>query len=131
MIGFGMDNEEFGKVPPSIISCEEISDDEGFADNALLIKMVTYTGIKLLIRFPEYIMHLTRNESFTAWDEAEHREGNYLIVFTQSEFINYYDKVIIHTADYSWPGKGTHYGIYAADHLIDIISNESPIITLL
>ena len=97
----------------------------------MLIKLVTYTGINLQIEFPSYIMHLTRNESFTAWDYEETREGNYLIVFTKSEFIDYYDRVIIHTEDYSWPGKGKHYGVYAADHLIDVISNDIPIITLL
>ena len=78
MIGFGKDNEEFGNVPPSIVSCEELNDDEGFAENSLLVKLVTYTGITLQIQFSDYIMHLTRNESYTAWDDEEIRSGNYL-----------------------------------------------------
>ena len=49
MIGFGEDNEKFGQVPPSLISCKGLQDDEGFADNALRIKIVTYTGIALRI----------------------------------------------------------------------------------
>lgn len=66
MIGFGEENEEFGNVPPSLIVCEEIQNGEGFADNALLIQIDTWTGIRLQIIFPGYIMHLTRNESYTA-----------------------------------------------------------------
>ena len=128
MIGFGKDNEEFGNVPPSLISCEEMQDDECFADNALLIKIVTYTGITLQIVFPSYIMHLTRKESYTAWDENEIRDGNYLIVFKRSELIDFYDRVILHTEDYSWPGKGTHYGVYTADHVIDIVADSKPVI---
>ncbi len=56
MIGFGKDNEEFGKVAPSIQSFEEMQDEEGLADNSLLIKLVTWTGIKLEIRFSSYII---------------------------------------------------------------------------
>ena len=30
--------------------------------------------------------------------------------------------------DYSSPGKGTHYGVYTADHVTDIIADRKPII---
>ena len=56
MIDFGKDNEEFGQVPPSLISCEEMREDEGFADNALIIKIMNYTGRTLQIVFPSYII---------------------------------------------------------------------------
>ena len=131
MIGFGKDNEEFGKVPPSVVLFEEMKDEEGFANNSLLIRINTYTGLSLQIIFPSYIMYLTRNESYTAWDEEEIRQGSYLIVFSKSELIDFYDRVIIHTEDYSWPGKGTHYGVYSADHIIDVIADTEPIITQL
>ena len=131
MIGFGKSNEEFGKVPPSLVLCEEIQNEDGFADNSLLIRFITYTGIIFDVRFPSYIMHLTRNESYTAWDDYEAREGYYLVLFTRSRLLDFYDDVIIHTADYSWPGRGTHYGIYAADHIIDIIADSEPVISRL
>ena len=131
MIGFGEKNEEFGNVPPSLIICKEIQNKEGFADNALLIQISTWTGIELQIKFPGYIMHLTRNESYTAWNDDEIRLGNYLIIFTKSRLIDAYDDLIVHTEDYSWPGKGTHYGIYTADHIIDVLANSAPIITRL
>ena len=131
MIGFGKDNTEFGNVAPSIISCEEMHNDEGFAKNSLLVILETYTGIKLQIQFSDYIMHLTRNESYTAWDNDEKRDGKYLILFFKSQLIDFYDRAIIHTEDYSWPGRGTHYGIYAAEHIIDIISTSEPIVQLI
>ncbi len=76
-------------------------------------------------------MHLTRNESYTAWNDDEIRQGNYLIVFTRSRLIDAYDDLIIHTENYSWPGRGTHYGVYTVDHIIDVLSNSTPIITRL
>lgn len=131
MIGFGKDNDEFGKVPPHLISCEERINIEGYAENSLTIKLITETGITLLIEFESYIMHLTRNESYTVWDNYESRKGNYLLVFEKSRLIDFYDLVIAHTEDYSYPGRGTHYGIYACDHIIDIIADSTPTITIL
>ena len=130
MIGFGENNEEFGKLPPYLISCEEIiSDDGDFSPNALLIRLIADTGIKLQIEIKSYIMHLTRNESYTIWDNYEIRKGNYLVIFEKSRLIDFYDLAISHTKDYSYPGKGTHYGVYTCNHIIDIIADSTPIIT--
>lgn len=130
MIGFGENNKEFGKMPPYLISCEEIiSDDDNFSSNALLIRLITDSGIKIQIEIKSYIMHLTRNESYTVWDNYEIRKGNYLVIFEKSRLIDFYDLVISHTQDYSYPGKGTHYGIYTCDHIIDIIADSTPIVT--
>ena len=128
MVGFGEKNEEFGKVPPSLITCEETKDEEGFAENSILIKFITDTGTHYEIRFPSYIMHLTRNESYTAWDDYEIREGRYLVIFSRSRLMDFYGDEIVHTKDYSWPGRGKHYGIYTADHIIDIIADCEPAI---
>ena len=130
MTGFGEKNEEFGKVPPSLVSCEEMKNEDEFAENSLLIKIVTCTGLSFEIRFPSYIMHLTRNESYTAFDDYEIRDGNYLVQFSRSRLMDFYDYVILHTKDYSWPGKGTHYGVYTADHIIDIIADKEPVISM-
>ena len=43
--------------------------------------------------------------------------------------VNYH--LIIHTEDYSFPGRGHHYGIYTCDHIIDVISNDKPQITII
>jgi hypothetical protein len=132
MIGFGENNEEFGRLPPCVEACQEIiSDDEDLPANALLVRLTAETGIKLQIKFNDYIMHLTRNESYTVPDDYEVRKGRYLVMFEKSRLIDFYDLVIAHTEDYSWPGRGKHFGIYTCDHLIDIISNSTPIITKL
>ena len=131
MIGFGKNNEEFGNIPPALISCEEVSNEKGFAKNSLMIKISTWTDITIQIIFPSYIMHLTRNESYTAWDDYEIRQGNYLVAFTKSRLIDFYDNVIIHTEDDSWPGRGKHFGVYTDSHLIDVIADSEPIITRL
>ena len=129
MIGFGEDNEEFGNGVPSLVTCEEIKNTEGFADNSLLIQISTWSGIMIQIVFPGYIMHLTRNESYTAWDDYEIRKGKYLVIFERSRVMDFLDDVILQTEDYSWPGKGIHYGIYTARHIIDVIANCEPVIT--
>ncbi|MCQ2481919.1 MAG: hypothetical protein MJ153_00315 [Clostridia bacterium] len=129
MIGFGELNEEFGNLPPYLISIEEVN-EEGYATNSLNIKIETDTGIIICIEFDSYIMHMTRNESYTSWDNYEVRKGNYLVDFTKSRFNDFYDDVIIHTEDYSYPGRGHHYGIYTCDHIIDVLSNEVPKITV-
>lgn len=129
MIGFGENNEEFGELPPYLIACQEISDDEeGMASNALRVQLITETGIELEIEFKDYIMHLTRNESYTVWDDYESSRGNYLVVFEKSRFIDFYDIAIMHTDDYSYPGRGTHFGIYTCDHIIDVLANSTPIV---
>ena len=51
-----------------------------------------------------------------------------MIVFKRSELIDFYDRVILHTEDYSCSGKGTHYGVYTADHVIDIVADSKPVI---
>lgn len=107
MICFGKLNEEFGNLPPYLISIEKVM-EEGYATNSLRIKIETDTdtGIKVCIEFESYIMHLTRNESYTSWDEYEVRKGNYLVDFEKSRLTDFYEVVIIHTEDYSYPGRG-------------------------
>lgn len=130
MIGFGEKNEEFGRLPPYLLSCQEVISNEA-PSNSLLVKLITDSGLKLQIEINNYIMHLTRNESYTVWDNYEIRRGNYLVVFEKSRLIDFYDLVIAHTEDYSYPGRGMHFGIYTCDHIIDIIANSIPVITKL
>ena len=74
------------------------------------------------------MLHLTRNESYTFWDEYEVRKGQYFIKFEKSRMLDMLDTLIIHTEDHSWPGVGKHFGIYACDHIIDVISANDPVI---
>ena len=41
------------------------------------------------IVFEEYVFHMTRNESYTSWDDYEIRNGDYFIVFEKSRMLDY------------------------------------------
>lgn len=127
MIEFGTDNAECGKFPPYVISCNEII-GENEPLNTLEIEVGVESGSTYKIIFENYMLHLTRNESYTAWDDYEIRKGQYFIIFEKSRMLDMLDTLIIHTDDHSWPGIGKHFGVYTCDHIIDIISVYDPII---
>lgn len=127
MIEFGTDNVECGKFPPYVISCNEII-GENEPLNTLEIEVGVESGSTYKIIFENYMLHLTRNESYTAWDDYEIRKGQYFIIFEKSRMLDMLDTLIIHTDDHSWPGIGKHFGVYTCDHIIDIISVYDPII---
>lgn len=81
------------------------------------------------IIFEDYVLHMTRNESFTTWDDYEIRHGKYLIMFERSRLLDSMSvfvecellKAVCNNA-------GKHYGIYCQNHLVDIIATNEPII---
>ncbi len=133
MIGFGENNEELGRVSPGLVSCEEqiISDDNDLRSNSLIIRLITETGIKLKIQFDNYLMHMTRDESYTMGDEYEIRKGMWLIKFEKSRFLDLNDSDTVITTNnlFDTPGQRSHYGIYTWDYLIDVITYNAPMIT--
>lgn len=76
--------------------------------------------------FERYIIYQCRNESYTAFDETEVRNGRYLVTFEKSRLLDYYDSVIFDFDDEETKQGRKHYGIYACDHVIDVISNDPP-----
>ena len=127
MIHFGSENTECGQNAPWLISCEEIKCNE-YPDNGLKIIIGVSSGEKYEIIFSNYTMHMTRNESFTVWDNYETRKGRYLVIFEKSRLLDFYDTAICHTDDNSWPPMGKHYGVYTENHIIDVITASEPII---
>ena len=127
MIRFGSDNTECGQNAPWLISCEEISCDS-YPDNGLKIKIGVSSGKEYEIVFKNYTMHMTRDESYTVWDDYEIRKGRYLVIFEKSRFLDFYDTVIAHIEDNTWPPMGKHYGVYTENHIIDVITATAPII---
>lgn len=124
MIGFGENNEEFGRYAPALITCEEIPNDEGYADNALSIKIETDSGIFQIV-FPDYYMHFTRKELYTPVYTNEPSKGRYLKIFEKSFFTDLFDQAMAHADSQT----GTHYEIVTDFHVIDIFSDSEPIIT--
>ena len=81
------------------------------------------------IRFESYIIYQCRNESYTYMDDTEIRKGKYLILFEKSKFLEYYKSVITDVDIGDWKKDRKHYGIYTANHIIDVIANKPPVIT--
>lgn len=81
------------------------------------------------IVFEDYVIYQNRNESYTVWDDYEIRKGNYLIVFEKSRLLDYYEDVLFDFDDKETKrDKRKHYGIYTENHILDVISNSTPII---
>lgn len=80
------------------------------------------------IIFERYIIYQCRDESYTLYDEREIKKGNYLIIFEKSKLLDYYKDVIFDFDYEETKNTRKHYGIYAENHIIDVISNEPPII---
>ncbi len=81
------------------------------------------------ITFEDYIMHQTRNESYTSYDEYEIRKGNPLLIFEKSRLLDFLPQLTDCTSypdGTFYPEKWTHYGIYCVDHIIDVISCSRP-----
>ena len=81
------------------------------------------------IKFETYIIYQCRNESYTYYDSNEIIKGKYLVVFEQSALLDYYKNVIFDRDVYFDTSNRKHYGIVTENHIIDIISNDTPIIT--
>ena len=125
MIGFGENNEEFGKLSPGLVSFEEqlICDDDDSRLNSLIIRLKTETGIKLRIQFDDYLMYMSRNESFTCGDEYEKHKGMWLVTFEKSRFLDMSNYVISDVNIFNSPGIRTHYGIYLWDYILMFFQN--------
>ena len=80
------------------------------------------------IVFERYIIYQCRNESYTAFDNTEIRSGKYLVTFERSRLLDFYENVIFDFDSIDTKTKRKHYGIISANHIIDVIANEPPII---
>lgn len=80
------------------------------------------------IVFSDYIIYQCRNESYTAFDDTEIRSGKYLVTFEKSHLLDFYENVIFDFDSIDTKTKRKHYGIISANHIIDVIANEPPII---
>lgn len=159
MLEFGTDNAEINescKLPPFVLSMQDTPDNEliiiialpqiansdvkteriSECDNPRLKEILSaaqpvYENMERIyeIRFEPYILYQCRNESYADSDPSEIIRGKHLVILEKSILLAYYQKVI---ADFDYDTEKAnrkHYGIYAANHTIDVISNEPPVIT--
>ena len=79
------------------------------------------------IVFENYVLHMTRNESYTCWDGYEIRQGDYFILFDRSRLLDYLPHIVeIGIVNAYYPQGYKHYGIYCQNHIIDIVSAIEP-----
>ena len=159
MLEFGSENKEITentKGAPFVLSIEDNGDNclkiiialpkagkQGEGAEELLVKdneklneliMNSYPVYEDMdnvfeIVFENYIIYQCRNESYTTYDDREIRKGNYLIIFEKSQLLNYYKDVIFDCDFDNEKQNRKHYGIYTENHIIDVISNDQPVIS--
>lgn len=152
MIRFGNENENIKSAPFLIQAVEREDNDISFIVSLPLKGEIGAdiddTGISALnqvlsdctpiypdenniyeIIFENYVLHMTRNESYTSWDNYEIRHGKYFIVFEKSRLLDsmpeFVESGLIKAICIS---DCKHYGIYCQNHVIDIIATNDPVI---
>lgn len=156
MLEFGTENKEITenvKGAPFVLSIEDNGDNclkivialpkkgrQGEGAEDLLVKdnkklndliMNSYPAYEDMdnvfeIIFERYIIYQCRNESYTIYDDSEVFKGKYLVIYEKSKLLNYYKDVVF---DFDGEKNRKHYGIYTENHIIDVVSNEPPIIS--
>lgn len=81
------------------------------------------------IIFEHYIIYQVRNESYSSYDEAEERTGNYLVQFQKSRFLDYLsvatDACQLEDGSF-YPAPWKHYEICTQNHIVDVIAQAEP-----
>ncbi len=86
---------------------------------------VTEESAHYEIIFDDYIAYAVTNESY-AGNIEEKYEGRLARIYTESAFLNYISQGTFATPDY--PGPFKHYGFCCLNQIIDIVSEEPPVI---
>lgn len=81
------------------------------------------------IIFEDYVLHMTRKESFTTGDDYEIRHGKYFILFERSRLLDSMSAFVeCELIKAVRDNVSRHYGIYCQNHIVDIITTNEPII---
>ncbi|MCM1578828.1 MAG: hypothetical protein NC078_08535 [Ruminococcus sp.] len=80
------------------------------------------------IVFEDYILYQCRNESYFCGSPDDIFRGLYFVVYESSRLLEFYKYDLFDISDDSVKAARRHYGIIAADHIIDIISDSPPIV---
>ncbi len=137
MIKFGADNNI--DFPPFLVkSVEKQNNDISFIVSLAIrgeektVNSNTNTPVlnnTYEIIFENYVLHMTRNESYTSWYNDEIRHGNSFIIFEKSRLLNnIYSFVDLGLVEAIYPNSCKHYGIYCENHIVDVITVYEPII---
>ena len=80
------------------------------------------------IEFANYIAYAIRDESFARNDTLETYEGTLARLYRESKFLEYVDSTStgLRTKD-----ALQHYGLLCLEHVVEVVSTDTPNITLL
>ena len=76
-----------------------------------------------------YITYTVHNESYCYWDDSEKWAGKRLRVYSKSKFLEFVAAATFARDDYPAPFK--HYQIVCGNHVIDVASEQAPVVTRL
>ena len=155
MLEFGAENKEinqYSRLAPFVISIKDDPDNQlsiiialpspvnsqtDHEDERLnnilsdAVRIVPDESQMYEIRFDTYIIYQCRNESYAMSDPSEIIKGRHLVICERSLLLDHYKNIIFDKDCDHQKANRKHYGIYAENHTIDVISNEPPIITRL
>lgn len=89
---------------------------------------VTESSARYEIVFDDYIAYAVTNESFAGGIE-EKFEGRLARIYSESAFLNYIGQGTFATEEY--PGPFVHYGLCCLNQVIDIVSENPPVVRLI
>ena len=81
------------------------------------------------ITFEQYILYLTRNESYCSGDDDEVKRGTFFVIYEKSRLLDMLHLLTdcqILSDGTAYPGEWKHYGIVCQNHIIDIVSHHEP-----
>jgi hypothetical protein len=78
------------------------------------------------IVFQRYVAYSVRNESYVSLDADEVWEGHLFRTYSKSKFLDYV-RVSTFACD-EYPGKLCHNELVCADHIIDVVTVQPPVI---
>jgi len=87
---------------------------------------VTPASRRFDVYWPSYISYSIRNESFCSEDKDEEWTGSHFRVYSRSKFLDFVSSGTFATSDY--PGPYQHYELICSDHIIDVASQDPPIV---
>jgi hypothetical protein len=88
------------------------------------------TGSKVFeLSWPDYVAYSVRNESYVAEDDSAVKTGKLLLEYSSSRYLDFIMSTTFARIGRSTPLK--HFGICCMDHIIDVVSEDGPVIKAL
>jgi hypothetical protein len=87
---------------------------------------VTDESRRFEVLWDTYITYAVHNESYCHWDDTEEWVGERLRVYSKSKFLEFIAVATFATDEY--PGPFKHYQLICGNHVIDVVSEQAPVV---